>query len=179
MSCVTRQHGTHNCNPYDCNPHSVSYECHCHQVQTGESCHERCTSNGNGFSSCEEVCSPSYSRECDTCSRTEHDTCWHQCPTFDQWCTYQYYEWPTIDTATTSGTDVNAVVWPMLSVQPNPPSPQRLSRTEIYHVKFHNESKTWEYSPTSVGDFRRFHRRVPWVIEVTHAGRVTPLHGVR
>lgn len=176
VACETRQHGTHDCNPYDCHPHSVSYECRCHEVSAGESCHESCTHEGNGFSSCHEVCTPHYREECSTCSRTEYDTCYHQCPTYEQWCTYQYYEWPQIDTATTRGTDRDPVVWPALDVDPNAPSPQRLDRSETYTVTFNDPNGTWTDHPTSAAEFGRFHVGDPWVIEVDHAGDVRPLH---
>ena len=103
VSCVSRQHGTHSCNPYNCNAHSV--DCHCHQVANGESCHESCTSGQNGFSDCEEVCETEYTTECDTC--TEYDTCYEQCPTYDDWCRYSYYDWPVVATTLAGGTDRN------------------------------------------------------------------------
>lgn len=175
VTCERRQHGTHECHPHNCNPHSVSYDCRCHEVSAGESCHESCSSSGNGFSECEEVCTPEYENECDTCERTEYDTCYDECPTYDDWCEYQYYDWPAVRQANAGGTDADPVVWPVLAVDPNPPSPQRIVRNESYAVVFRNENDTWHYSPSDEHDFGRFHRQAAWRIEVTHAGTVKPL----
>lgn len=168
--CESRQHGTHNCNPYDCNPHSVP--CNCHEVSAGESCSEHCSSSGNGFSECEEVCTPEYVEQCDSC--TEYDTCYEQCPTYDDWCSYQYYEWPIIRTESTHGTDLATLAWPALDVDPNPSNPQRLDRQETYTVVFRNDHGTWEIQTTLV-DFRRYHTDDTWVIEVNHAGNARPI----
>lgn len=168
--CESRQHGTHDCHPYDCNPHSVS--CRCHDVRTGESCSEHCSSSGNGFSECEEVCTPEYEEECDSC--TEYDTCYDQCPTYDDWCTFQYYEWPVIRTESTQGTDLATLAWPALNVDPHASSPQRIDRQETYTVVFRNDHGTWEIETTLV-DFRRYHTSDTWVIEVNHAGIAHPI----
>lgn len=174
--CETRQHGTHRCNPYSCNPHSVSYECNCHQVSAGESCSTHCSSGGNGFSHCEQSCTPRYSQQCSTCSRTEYDTCYRQCPTYEDWCAYDYYEWPEIAQQTTRGSGNDPVVWPALAVSANPPSPQRLVRQESYSVRFHNSNDDWTHAPTSVSEYTRFRVGAHWDIKVNHAGSVTPLH---
>lgn len=170
--CETRQHGTHDCNPYDCNPHSV--DCNCHSVQTGESCSTTCSSGDNGFSECSESCSPTYSTECSTC--TEYDTCYHQCPTYDEWCSYNYYNWPTIRTERTAGQGAQAVVWPHLTTDPNPPSPQRLVHHENYSVEFRNENDHWSLTPRNESEYGRYPLHARWLIEVNRAGRVKPLH---
>jgi len=169
-SCVTRQHGTHDCNPYDCNPHSVN--CHCHDVETGESCSTSCTSGENGFSECEESCSPTYTEECDTC--TEYDTCYEQCPTYDQWCDYDYYDWPTVRTEHTSGTDRDPIVWPAISM-PDDGETYRFERAEHYDVHFGNGNGTWTTTPDSASTFGHYHVGARWDIEVTHAGSVSPV----
>lgn len=181
ISCETRQHGTHSCEPYDCNPHSESYSCDCHSVSDGESCSTHCTSGENGFSECEEYCSPRSHTECDTCSRTVYDTCWHQCPTYDQWCAYDYYEWPTIASRRTQGQGEDTVVWPDLQADPNAPSPQRLVREEQYAVRFTHDDQAWSYAPTSESDYQRFHMGAHWTVSVTRVGNVgfTPLREER
>lgn len=170
-SCVSRQHGTHNCNPYDCHPHDV--DCHCHQVADGESCHESCTSGENGFSDCEEVCETEYTEECDTC--TEYDTCYEQCPTYDDWCTYNYYDWPIVATRQAHGTDHDPVVWPDLT-PPQDGDVYRIEQAESYHVVFTNQNGTWTTDPESEPAFERYHAGRAWDIQVTHAGTVTPIH---
>lgn len=169
-SCESRQHGTHNCNAYDCHPHDV--DCHCHQVADGESCHESCTSGENGFSDCEEVCETEYTEECDTC--TEYDTCYEQCPTYDDWCRYSYYDWPVVATTHAAGTDHDPVVWPEMNT-PADGETYRIEQTEEYHVAFTNENGTWTTDPGSEGAFERYRAGARWDIQVTHAGTVSPV----
>jgi len=172
ISCVSRQHGTHECNPYDCRPHDV--DCRCHQVADGESCDTQCSSGGNGFSDCEEVCETEYTTECDTC--TEYDTCYEQCPTYDDWCDYDYYAWPAVAHAAAAGTDRDEVIWPAVPATDLNSGMYRVVRDEEYHVTFSNQNGTWNAEPGSESDFHRFHTGAAWDIQVTHAGAVTPIH---
>lgn len=183
--CETRQNGTHDCDPYDCNPHSVSYDCNCHSVSDGEDCHTSCSSNNNGFSECEEICSPRSHTECDSCNRTEYDTCYHQCPTYDQWCEYDYYTWNEINTAFTSGNDHN-LSDPNLVATTTINGPQRVRIDREYDVRFHTldgdadeNRKVWDYDPPNALDYHRFHVGSRWRIETNHAGSmriVRPVH---
>lgn len=166
-SCHTRQRGTRDCNPYQCNPHQRSYSCNPHEC----SCHTSCSDLGNGYSSCSETCSTCY----DTCYETEYDTCYEQCPVYDDWCTYNYYAWPTIHTERETGHDHN-MREPILNTHPNPPAPQRVVREHRFSVTFGGEEETWTYTPESVADYNRFERGARWLIEVNHAGGVYPQH---
>lgn len=179
--CETRQHGTHDCNPYDCNPHSVSYECNCHSVSDGESCHESCHSSGNGFSECEESCTPQSHTECDSCSRTEYDTCYEQCPTMEQWCSYDYYQWTVIATSELHGFNDHNLRDPQdLVAQRNEIGPQSLEIERHYSVTFtdlnDDEKPHWEYNPETGTDFNRFNTNALWDIEVNYAGQMNILH---
>lgn len=182
VDCVTRQHGTENCNPHDCNCHQVtdycSRQCNCRTI--APTCRTTCTDNGNGFSTCSESCSGG-GTTCDTCrepcgSHEECSTCYDQCPVYDEWCEFDYYTWPTIDTERTQGHDHN-MYEPDLEVQENPPAPQRIVREHTYQVTFENdEGEEWEYEPEGVGDFNRFDTGDNWLIEVNHVGGVYPQH---
>jgi len=179
--CETRQHGTHDCNPYNCNPHSVSYECNCHSVSDGESCHESCHSSGNGFSECSETCTPQSHTECDSCSRTEYDTCYEQCPTMEQWCSYDYYQWTVIATSELHGFNDHNLRDPQdLVAQRNEIGPQSLEIERHYSVTFtdlnDDEKPHWEYNPQTGTDFNRFNTNALWDIEVNHAGQMNVLH---
>ena len=166
-SCRTKQRGTEDCNPHDCNAHSESYDCNPHDC----SCRSTCTDNGNGYSSCSETCSTCY----DSCSRTVYDTCYDQCAVYDQWCEYDYYEWPTILKQQTSGND-HKVHWP---VMPEPKELQRIKSTAKYHVVFTGEEDTWDIDPNSLDDFTKYSQGAMWKIKVNRAGKVEPLHELR
>jgi hypothetical protein len=162
-SCVTMQHGTHSCDPYTCNTHQESYSCGGHSCN----CRTTCSNRGNGFSSCSESCSTCY----DTCYRTVSDTCYHQCPTYDQWCEYDYYAWPTILTRDTHG-NAKDVTWPDM---PTPGALQRIVKHESYTVVFEHANAHWTTNPASLAEYRRFTYGSRWRIKVNHAGSVKPL----
>lgn len=167
--CHTKQRTTRNCRPYDCNPHQVEYDCNPHDCR----CSSSCSDNNNGYSTCRETCSTCY----DSCYRIEHDTCYHQCPVIDEWCSYNYYEWPTIHTETRSGNNHN-MEDPDLHIQPNSSSPQRIVHERYFSVVFSNEGDTWSYVPNSTEDYNRFEVGAEWLIEVNRIGEVSPLHPI-
>lgn len=167
QSCYRRFYGTEDCNPYKCRPHSESYECNCHSETCN--CHNVCSPNGNGFSTCHEVCSTC--RRCSTCTRTVYDTCYEQCDVYRSWCSYDYYEWPIIRTLATEGSEHNER-WPELEAVG---AEQRLERIARYEVKFQRSKKEWTLKPSALSDFQRFRVGTGWRIKVNRVGSVTPL----
>lgn len=174
VSCVTRQRGTENCNPHECNCRNEDYECNCtsHDCNCHESCSTHCSDNGNGSETCTESCSETCDtcRECDTCRREVCDTCYDQCPVYDEWCEYTWDDWPVVDQATTSGSDLNVYPPPLRSQGAH----QRLETTTVYTVSFSTPDGARSYRASSIPDFQRF---TPgrWRIKTNRAGMVWPL----
>lgn len=169
-SCQSKYYGDEDCHPHNCNPHSVSYECNCTSYECN--CRTTCTDNKNGFSSCSESCSTC--QRCSTCSRTEYDTCYDRCPVYKDYCTYDYYEWPIIQSLKTGGFEHNER-WPELEAKG---ADQRLDKTEFYEVTFMEaraSKKSWTYKPRSLAEFKTFDTKQLWRIEVNRLGSVTPL----
>jgi len=166
VSCDRRYYGDRDCNPHNCRPHQVSYSCNCRSEQCN--CHTTCRDQGNGFSRCSESCSTC--SKCETCYRTEYDTCYDSCPVYKDHCDYDYYDWPTINTKVTSGAAHNET-WPVLEARP---IDQRLVKTEKYEVVFKNGVENWKYTPKSLGEFRYFVTGVTWKLKVNRAGMVWP-----
>jgi hypothetical protein len=170
VSCVTRQRGTENCNPHDCNCRSVTDYC-------SETCNCRtvCSDNGNGYSTCSEQCS--------TCrvacgSHQECSTCYDQCPVYDEWCEFDYYTWPTIDREVTHGRG-HAVEWgERLVINREAPHPQRIVQSEHYEVVFVEDEDSWDIEPESLSEYRRYAEGEMWLIKVNRAGQVWPQHEV-
>lgn len=166
VSCERRQHGTENCNAHECNCHNESYECNCSSYECN--CHEDCSDNGNGFETCTESCSTC--QRCNTCSREVCSTCYDQCPVYDQWCSYDWYDWPVVDQATSSGDDLN-VYAPSLQAQgPD----QRLIGSPTFDVTFGTPDGTWIHHPSTTQEFRRF-TPGQWHVKVNRAGQIWPL----
>ena len=166
-SCHTRQRGTRNCHPHQCNPHTESYSCRPHSCN----CRNVCTDQGNGYSRCTQQCSTCY----DTCTRTVYDTCYDQCPVYDEWCSYDYYTWPTIKTRVNEGHD-HKMKWPTLeAVGPL----QKVESISWYEVIFSGDDDSWKIHPDTAGEFRQYKLGARWKIEVNRAGRVKPLHELK
>ena len=170
--CVSRQRGTHDCHPHDCNCRPQSYDCRCTGGDSYECrCHTSCRSNRNGSASCSESCSTCYTpRSCSTCYRTVCSTCYDQCPTYENWCVYRYHQWDTLDHHELSRHDTSPQ-WP------SPPfiaqhSLQRVLRDEHYHVIFSDDSdrsRTWDEQYLA-DRFVQFRLHQHWHVTYTHAG---------
>jgi hypothetical protein len=170
-SCSSKYYGDEDCNPHNCNAHSVSYECNCSSYECN--CRQSCSSNGNGFSTCSETCSTC--QRCSTCNRTEYDTCYDRCAVYKQWCAYDYYKWPIVQTQQTAGT-AHDEHWPGLIALP---IEQKLERFESYEVTFVKPKEDpWKYRAKSLADFQKFEQNALWLIEVNRIRSVTPLHRI-
>lgn len=167
VTCHSKYYGDENCNPYNCNAHQVSYECSCVSYECN--CSQSCTDNGNGFSTCRNVCSTC--QRCSTCYRTEYDTCYRRCPVYKQWCAYDWYDWPVVDTKVTRGTKPWETVWPPLEAGAN----QKLDRQEEYVVDFTDRKATWEHKPKTLEEFRYFQKGAVWRVKTNRAGSIWPL----
>ncbi|MFA5853895.1 MAG: hypothetical protein WC866_02290 [Patescibacteria group bacterium] len=172
FSCKSRKKGEKNCNPYQCNPHTVEYDCDpydCRCRTTRENCHDL----GNGYQECEDVerCDTCYK----TCQKTEYDTCYEKCDVREQWCTYRYDTWSEARRSPSGGEGLNAS-WPtdLTAHGPN----ERLKYDEHYSVVFvrttekglrHLTYQTKDYSA-----YARFSPGEPWELEIHRNGRVEP-----
>lgn len=168
VSCSTRQRGTEDCNPYTCNCRQetdyCSEECNCR---------ETCSDNGNGYATCTTTCS-TCSHACG--SHEECDTCYEQCPVYDDWCSYSYYTWPTIDREVTSGRDHTPYYGDRLQAVPG--ANQRLAHSQIFEVHFADGDDHWDYTPETLEDYVRFDPQADWLIEVNRVGNVWPQHPI-
>lgn len=194
-SCERRQHGTEDCNPYECNERIVKYNCNPHDCNPHKktvdcnpkdcNCHidrSSCVDDGTGYATCDEVCDTCYD-ECsetvydtcyETCTRKETDTCYEQCPVYDDYCTYKYDEWPTVATDSKIGL-THEVEWPPLVAKG---ANERLQKKETYGVVFANSEDSWELYPGTYNEFTRYNQSARWLIKVNRAGSVEPLHPI-
>lgn len=175
-SCDRRLKGHRDCDPYKCNAHQVSYQCNC---TGGDSyscnCREVCTSNNNGSASCRKSCSTCRTpRSCQTCWRTEYDTCYKRCPVYEDHCEYKYREWNAIGTQQLSGS-THETKWPQMKY--TPPG-QRVQRSQDYEIAIKSTSdadRKWELSPRSENEFNAYRIGSKHEVEWTYAGTVKVL----
>lgn len=177
LSCETRQSGTENCHPHDCNCRQVARECNCsggdaYSCNCRRSCSTSCTSNRNGSASCSERCSESCStcrtpRRCSTCYDRRCDTCYDQCPVYEDWCRYRYYQWDQMAQRRTAGEGTQCS-WPDLTAE----GPlQRVLSEEHYEVVFTDTGspRTWT-RVYGYGRYAAFAVGQRWRVEWTRAG---------
>lgn len=190
-SCHTEIRSYYPCNPHDCNPHQVGYDCNCRSVESctpRESCRTSCSDNGNRSSTCSETCTTSNDctsrQECSTCYRTEYDTCWDSCPAYDQMCDFDYPAWPQKDYADTTGKD-HTLVRPNLTSPGNiacPVDPEVLYSRDPNITQCHLDSvefeaaflmndKVYLVKPRTLADYDRYHTGARWNVQYNHAGQ--------
>ena len=166
--CASRFKRNRDCNPYQCHPHPENYTCNCRggdRYACGS--YTSCKPNNNGSASCRKVTNYcTHPRVCDTCTRTVYDTCYHQCPVYEDWCHYQYPQWDVIKRKATGGHDLKPV-WPDLQPVGND---QRLQRTERYQVHLEYPEHVWLHEPHSETEFQRFPKGSSHKVEYTRAG---------
>jgi hypothetical protein len=166
VSCQSKYYGDESCHPHNCRPHSVSYSCNCTSYEC--SCRTTCSSNKNGFSTCTERCSTC--SKCQTCSRTEYDTCYDSCPVYRDYCSYDYYKWDEINHETTQGSWDQKPAWGTLQATT---STQRLQKSESYTVKMKLSDITVEtYHPSSMSDYLKYTYGQYWNIRVNKVGHI-------
>jgi hypothetical protein len=164
LSCQQRQNGTHDCDEYKCNPHTVKVDCNPHDCK----CHKVSKDKKNGFSEVQEVCETCM----DKCDKQVEDTCHKQCPTMAEWCSYDVVDWQVISAQKQSGSD-HSPKWP--NVEARDTANQRVEKKEKYRVVFTDGVKTFTSEPSSLADFNRFDVGAAWKIDVTAVGTVTPV----
>lgn len=196
-SCHEEIRSYHQCNPYQCNPHQVSFECNCRDDRNCTSrpvCSTSCSNSGNGSSSCSERCrneeSCTTNRVCQTCYRTEYDTCYEQCPDYDQKCEFDFPVWPAIQAADTMNTD-HTLVRPELSAPGNvacPGDPETLyianpgvTLCTVDSVRFHatfdaGEVGRFPVVPRSLSEYDRYQIGDRWNAQYNHTGMFRPMN---
>jgi hypothetical protein len=166
--CETRLKRYQNCNPHSCRPHRVGYSCNCSggdSYACGSS--RSCRSNGNGSRTCTDrtkYCT--HPRRCDTCYRTEYDTCWDSCPVYDRWCRYSYPQWEEIARKRTAGSDLHPK-WPDLAAHG---ADQRLRQLEGYEVHIRDAEHDWKLEPAGEVEFQCYDVGTTHRVEYTRAG---------
>ena len=101
-----------------------------------------------------------------SCMCNDQHVC-QQCPTYSNWCKYEYYDWPVVASYTSGGHE-KTFFWPE-----TPPllDNQRHQRIESYTIVFKavQGGKRWTYEPNSADDYRQFNVGEPWKLS-THPG---------
>ncbi len=169
-SCSTRLSGYHDCDPYQCNPHLEPYDCNSYKCNC--STHTSCRNLKNGYSKCDEIrsCSTCYH----TCTRTAYSRCYHQCPTYSQWCSYDFYRWEARGERTLTGND-GVVAWPDMGVED---TTHRALKVASYIVNFQERENSFSVDPNTTADFQRYAVGQRWRCEKAIIGFFKPLDKV-
>lgn len=167
--CDRRLRRHERCHPHDCNPHKVSYSCNCSggdRYACG-TISGSCTSNNNGSARCSSPTTRycTRPRTCQTCYRTEYDTCYDQCPVFDNWCEFKHPVWEPILERQEAGDDLKPR-WPILEADG---AEQRLIRKERYQVRLQYADHIWNHEPNA-NDFVRYGIGTTHKVQYSRAG---------
>jgi len=160
LKCVKKPHGTVDCHPRQCNPHEESYQCRPHQC--------RCRTTWHHIGKHRyprRHCDTCY----DTCKRTVYDTCYDRCQVIEDWCSYDYLEWPVIGSAE-AASDGGEPAWPKLEAREG----QILEKAEWYEVRLSDGRNHWSYRPSSGEDFMRFSVGQLWAVAFSESGEPHP-----
>lgn len=157
IECENKFKKNVNCNPYDCNPHDAPYDCNCSGGKPYKcNCKAAVKDNGNGYGTRGKECEICYTpKKCETCKKIEYDTCYKQCPVYEDYCSYKYDIWEVINTKTLSGNN-NEPIWAELLAEGNK---QRIDKSQHYKINYVNTSdlnQTWceETSDTNLFKLR-------------------------
>jgi hypothetical protein len=102
----------------------------------------------------------SYTVSCgDNCSTTVYIYCSDD--VYDDWCSYDYYEWPVRDTQQLIGW-THDTQWGEFNLKEN----QRQQKIASYEVNFTSSDDSWQYKPSTLNDFRRFFKGEHWRLTV-------------
>ncbi len=105
-----------------------------------------------------------------SCSSHEHCS---SCPEYRDWCVYDYWLWPVIQTKTNTGDCLKNPVWPELIA--NGPD-QRIAQHEKYEVTFKpEEHDTCVYKAKSLNDLRQYVESNWWQIKVNKFSLCEPV----
>lgn len=80
---------------------------------------------------------------------------------YDDWCNYDYFEWPVVDTKQLFG-NTHEVSWG--TFQPGPL--QRVQNIANYEVNFSTSDDEFQYKPDGLVDYRRFTPGDHWTLTV-------------
>ncbi len=94
--------------------------------------------------------------------------CKKSCNNYDDWCRYNYYEWPIITSHTIQGEGHGEMPWPNVVEDNN----RRAERSEHYNIEFKNGSKAWSYGTASLNRYNQFEIDDIWNLRLPHVGDV-------
>lgn len=102
----------------------------------------------------------SYRISCgENCTTTQYIYC--SDPVYDDWCSYDYYEWPVVHTKQILGYDHNTY-WETYDLKEN----QRMQMIASYEVNFQTSDDHFQYKPSSTDDYKRFTTGDKWQLTV-------------
>ncbi len=94
---------------------------------------------------------------------------------YDEWCEYTAQEWHMVNTATSSGSDLNPA-WPQLTLSE---SQRAGDESETYEVTFQTPQGVYEYTPTDVAEYAQFETGSDWILRVNALNAVVSVEPAR
>ncbi|MEP7167222.1 MAG: hypothetical protein ABI758_04555 [Candidatus Woesebacteria bacterium] len=116
----------------------------CHSVPDGDSCHETCSSNGNGSADCSQSCTTNYTQQCEPVHHS--DPVYRTVDDYGNRYYYQIQWWMDNRSPTTSASD-RKPFWPEIVLATGDVPEREVSREESYTITYETvEEKSMQFS---------------------------------
>lgn len=107
------------------------------------------------------------------CGGTDKDGfCTIECPEYDEWCDYHYWDWDVIDSLSTVGTGIESDEYPTFGDRLN--NNHRENRWNNYFITFRWSGGSWVYETNSREKYRKFVIGDIWEIRIPRFGKREP-----
>lgn len=105
--------------------------------------------------------------------RNKDGVCLMNCPDYDKWCSYSFWDWPVIETKTITGGDEEPEEYPTFGDLLD--KDHRETNWQVYVVTFLMGRKEWDYETKSRVQFNKFVDGDWWEIKVPRFGSKEPI----
>jgi hypothetical protein len=96
-----------------------------------------------------------------------------KCPNYDDWCEYDWYDWPVIKTLSNSGEADKTPTWPIMKPIEN----QRVDTGIVFEAVFENEDRAKiEYRAQSLEELRQYNVGAWWNVNRAFGVGFKPLN---
>lgn len=112
-------------------------------------------------------------RDCLCSTDSEGNKSCSKCPNYDDWCEYDWYDWPIIKTLSNTKEPLSTPEWPIIKPIEN----QRVDTDIVFEAVFKDEDgNLMEYKAKSLEELRRYEIGAWWKVSRTFGVGFVPLN---
>lgn len=95
-----------------------------------------------------------------------------ECPDYDEWCDYNYWDWPKINDQYTTGLGTEPAEFPTFGSRLD--NDHRETHEKYFYVTFRRGEKDWVYTTRSDDEYKRYVVGDIWEIKIPRFGDKKP-----